>query len=153
MTRREQLIILLMVPLAFGQNYKHTSDECDVWNREAGFASSVAKHDAGAFAAFLHPGLELLKARISFCDGCRNTQASAVIRTLLFHAGRSQWRTQIEKVKRNFQSAISPRFGHEKPKGSLGWCCSMVAERLLFRRRMPKLSQSIWRKHQRFVQG
>ena len=52
----KHLMVLLLAPLAFGQDYKHTSDECDVWNREAGFASSVAQHDAGAFAAFLHPG-------------------------------------------------------------------------------------------------
>lgn len=52
----KQLIVLSLVWLAFGQDYKHTSDECDVWNREAGFASSVSQHDAGAFAAFLHAG-------------------------------------------------------------------------------------------------
>ncbi len=52
----KQLAVGLLVSLAFGQDYKHTSDECAVWNREAGFANSVSKHDAGAFAAFLHPG-------------------------------------------------------------------------------------------------
>ncbi len=52
----KQWIVLSLVSLALGQDYKHTSDECDVWNREAGFASSVSQHDAGAFAAFLHAG-------------------------------------------------------------------------------------------------
>ncbi len=31
------------------------SDACAVWAREAGFAQSVADHDAAAFAAYLHP--------------------------------------------------------------------------------------------------
>ena len=52
----KQLIVLSLVSLALGQDYKHTSDEYDVWNREAGFASSVSQHDAGAFAALLHAG-------------------------------------------------------------------------------------------------
>jgi len=29
--------------------------ECAVWQRELGFAASVADHDAGAFADYLHP--------------------------------------------------------------------------------------------------
>lgn len=33
-----------------------TATECVVWQRELGFAQSVANHDAKAFAAFLHPG-------------------------------------------------------------------------------------------------
>ena len=31
------------------------SDACAVWAREAGFAQSVADHDAAAFASYLHP--------------------------------------------------------------------------------------------------
>lgn len=31
------------------------SDACAVWAREAGFAQSVADHDAAAFAGYLHP--------------------------------------------------------------------------------------------------
>lgn len=31
------------------------SDACTVWAREAGFARSVADHDADAFASYLHP--------------------------------------------------------------------------------------------------
>lgn len=31
------------------------SDACVVWAREAGFAQSVADHDAAAFAGYLHP--------------------------------------------------------------------------------------------------
>jgi ketosteroid isomerase-like protein len=31
------------------------SDACTVWAREAGFAQSVADHDAAAFASYLHP--------------------------------------------------------------------------------------------------
>lgn len=30
--------------------------ECEVWERELGFARSVAIHDAAAFAEFVHPG-------------------------------------------------------------------------------------------------
>lgn len=33
-----------------------TATECAVWQRELGFAQSVANHDAKAFAAFLQPG-------------------------------------------------------------------------------------------------
>ena len=33
-----------------------SADECAVWQRELGFAASVAAHDARAFASYLHPG-------------------------------------------------------------------------------------------------
>ena len=33
-----------------------SADECAVWQREQGFAASVAAHDARAFASYLHPG-------------------------------------------------------------------------------------------------
>ncbi|MBS0381229.1 MAG: nuclear transport factor 2 family protein [Proteobacteria bacterium] len=33
-----------------------TAAECAVWQRELGFAQSVANHHARAFAAYLHPG-------------------------------------------------------------------------------------------------
>lgn len=33
-----------------------TPAECAVWQRELGFAQSVANHDAAVFASFLHPG-------------------------------------------------------------------------------------------------
>lgn len=33
-----------------------SAEECAVWKRELAFARSVESHDAGAFAAFLHPG-------------------------------------------------------------------------------------------------
>jgi ketosteroid isomerase-like protein len=34
--------------------------ECQVWNREVGFAMSVQRHDAKAFAEHLHPGAVFL---------------------------------------------------------------------------------------------
>ena len=33
-----------------------SADECAVWQRELGFADSVERHDAKAFAEFVHPG-------------------------------------------------------------------------------------------------
>lgn len=43
------------LPLA-ARRLAASADECAVWRREQAFARSVEAHDAGAFAAFLHPG-------------------------------------------------------------------------------------------------
>ena len=39
------------------------SDACKVWERESGFAQSVADHDAGAFASYLHPDAVFISGR------------------------------------------------------------------------------------------
>jgi hypothetical protein len=50
-----------------------TTAECAVWQRELGFAHSVADHDARAFAQFLHPGATFVS------DGGIARGAAAVI--------------------------------------------------------------------------
>jgi ketosteroid isomerase-like protein len=47
-------------------------DACAVWAREAGFAQSVADHDAAAFASYLHPDAV-------FIDGGGATRGAAAI--------------------------------------------------------------------------
>lgn len=60
MTRMVRLPFALAVALAAGAVQAGTQEaarqaECAVWQRELGFARSVADHDAAAFAEHLHP--------------------------------------------------------------------------------------------------
>ena len=70
MTRSSRLVVacaLACVPLAASAQDKAAQDaaappapgfsaeECAVWQRELAFAETVERHDAKAFAAFLHP--------------------------------------------------------------------------------------------------
>jgi ketosteroid isomerase-like protein len=58
---RRLSLLLLSIPLAVAAQTPRpaseplTADECAVWQRELGFAKSVADHDAAVFGGHLHP--------------------------------------------------------------------------------------------------
>jgi hypothetical protein len=52
---QEAVIDARPLPLA-SKRIPASADECAVWRREHGFARSVERHDAAAFASFLHAG-------------------------------------------------------------------------------------------------
>lgn len=65
MSRSSRLLaaVLFSLPLALPAQEKTaapppepSADECGVWQRELDFAATVERHDAKAFARFLHPG-------------------------------------------------------------------------------------------------
>jgi ketosteroid isomerase-like protein len=53
--RRSIIALGLLFAPAMAVAQQAPSDACAVWAREAGFAQSVADHDAAAFAGYLHP--------------------------------------------------------------------------------------------------
>jgi ketosteroid isomerase-like protein len=82
MRRIAALLLLVASSSAFAQEAPAAAagaDACAVWAREAGFAQSVADHDAAAFASYLHPDAVFIGGDGSGTRGAADYQRAATM--------------------------------------------------------------------------